>query len=96
MGQHLVEIVELFGPFPRALLDRADQDIVKELFYEEGMVKGMTLATRPDFNSETWFPRLSKKLRDESAGFLWYVMAVDPAERPTPENLLRHPWLDAL
>ncbi|KAK2734157.1 hypothetical protein FQN57_001872 [Myotisia sp. PD_48] len=36
---HLHEIVDLFGPFPKALLQKGDQTLVKEYFDDKGYVK---------------------------------------------------------
>jgi serine/threonine-protein kinase SRPK3 len=41
-------------------------------------------------------PGLSKEHREKFDSFLRLMMKINPAERPTPEDLLRHPWLGAL
>lgn len=93
LKRHLAEIVDLFGPFPKTLLDKGDASTVSECFDEKGMIKGVEPLVRPDFSSETWFPRLSDDERKEAASFWQLMMKVDPAERPTPEELVVHPWV---
>ncbi|KAI0406774.1 kinase-like domain-containing protein [Xylaria palmicola] len=36
--QHLAEIVDLFGPLPKALLEQGDQELVRRIFDDEGRV----------------------------------------------------------
>lgn len=93
---HLAEIVDLFGPFPRALLVKGDQDIVQDMFDEEGKVRDFPPLERPGLNTEVWMPGLEQDVRDEFVSFLSAMMRIDPAERPSAEDLLRHPWLGAL
>jgi len=92
LKNHLAEIVEVLGPFPRTLLDKGDPAIVAEHFDEKGMVKGVAPPKGPDFCSEEWFPRLSDAERELSAGFIRTMMTIDPAKRPSPEDLTGHPW----
>ncbi|AEO68227.1 uncharacterized protein THITE_2117654 [Thermothielavioides terrestris NRRL 8126] len=38
--QHIAEIVDLFGPFPKELLEKGNQEIVKDIFDEDGKPRG--------------------------------------------------------
>ncbi|RAL13255.1 putative srpk [Aspergillus homomorphus CBS 101889] len=94
--QHLTEIVDLFGPLPRALLDRGDPGLVREIFDADGRVANALPMNRPGLASEAFMPGLDPSTRDEFASFLYMLMKIDPTERVSAEDLLRHPWLDAL
>ncbi|KAL1856846.1 hypothetical protein Daus18300_010609 [Diaporthe australafricana] len=91
--EHLAEIIDIFGPFPRALLERGDAT-VQEMFDDEGRIKDSEPMGRPPLESETFLPGLDQTTRDVFASFLRAMMEIDPAERPTPEELASHPWVD--
>ena len=94
--EHLFEIVDLFGPFPKSFLDRGNQDLVHDLFDDEGRINDHEPFTRPGLSSEALMLGLSQEQRDDCASFLKLLMKIDPAERPSTTDLLRHPWLNAL
>lgn len=94
--QHLAEIVDLFGPFPNALLERGNQEIVRDMFDEDGKVKDIPPMDRPSLNSEAFLPGLSQDTREEFVSFMRAMMKIDPAERLSAEDYLRLPWLGAL
>ncbi|KFZ17655.1 hypothetical protein V502_04468 [Pseudogymnoascus sp. VKM F-4520 (FW-2644)] len=97
LEQHLAEIVHLCGPFPKALLDKADQDIVGDIFDDQGIVKNAQLSPdKPVLSSEEYTPGLEQDDREEFVSFLQSLMKIDPMERPSPEDLLRGRWLYAL
>lgn len=93
--QHLAEIVEFFGPFPQELLQKGSQRLVKEFFDDEGRVKGAQPVTRPELSSEFFTPDMDEDLRRDFVAFMRGVMKVNPRERPSPEEMLKLPWLDA-
>jgi serine/threonine-protein kinase SRPK3 len=94
--QHLAEIVDLFGPFPKALLERGNQEIVREIFDAEGKVKGMPSTIRPPLDSEAFVPGLDDETKGKFVSFMRAMMKIDPTERLSPEDYLRLPWLNAL
>ncbi|PLB47735.1 serine/threonine protein kinase [Aspergillus steynii IBT 23096] len=96
LKEHLREIVDLFGPFPRALLERGNQDLVRELFDDDGTIKDAPPMVRPALASNAFMPNLHPEVREEFASFLRTAMMIDPEERVSAEDLLRHPWLNAL
>ncbi|KAL6874802.1 kinase-like domain-containing protein [Trichoderma novae-zelandiae] len=96
LKRHLAEIVDLFGPFPRSFLDRGNQELVQSLFDDEGRIKDEEPFNRPGLSSEAFMPGLSQERRDDCASFLKFLMKIDPAERPSTMDLLRHGWLGAL
>ena len=49
---------------------------------------------RPPLESETFLPGLDGTSRDVFGSFLRMMMKINPAERPTPEELVEHAWLD--
>lgn len=93
---HIAEIVDLFGPFPKDLLEKGDQDIVRDIFDDEGRPNGIGPLGRPALESEGFMPGLGDDDRREFASFLRAIMKVSPADRLSTEDLLRHPWLDAM
>ncbi|KAK0666764.1 serine-threonineeeee protein kinase [Cercophora samala] len=93
---HIAEIVDLFGPFPKELLEKGDQDIVRDIFDEEGRLKDGGLIGRPPLESELFMPGMRDDDRKDFASFLRAIMKVNPAERLCTEDLLRHPWLGAM
>ncbi|CCF41073.1 serine/threonine protein kinase [Colletotrichum higginsianum] len=98
LKQHLAEVVNLFGPFPKALLDKGDQDVVEAVFDDHGMVKGLPPSSMdtPDDLSDYFPPEMDADVGGEFIAFMQSLMKIDPAERPSPEDVLRGPWLRAL
>lgn len=96
LKEHLIEIVDLFGPFPKALLEKGNQDVVRDLFDEEGCVKDAEPYEGPGLESEAYLPGLSLEMKADFSSFLELMMKIDPEERPSAMDLLRHPWLNAV
>lgn len=84
----------MFGPFPKELLEKGDAGIVKPMFDEEGRVKIEDPFDRPGLESDLFVPDLDPKTREAFASFFRFVMKIDPAERPSPDEMVEHPWLD--
>ncbi|KAK4450341.1 kinase-like domain-containing protein [Podospora aff. communis PSN243] len=93
LKEHLAEIVDIFGPFPKELLDRGDPDIVKEMFNKDGRVDIEDPMDRPPLESDVFLPDLDPETREVFASFLRFVMKINPADRPTPDDMVEHPWL---
>lgn len=96
LKRHLVEIVDLFGPFPKALLEKGNQDLVRSLFDDEGRIKDEAPLNRPGLSSEAFVPDLSQERRESFVSFLKTMMKINPEERPSAIDLLRHPWIGAM
>ncbi|KAK0649990.1 kinase-like domain-containing protein [Cercophora newfieldiana] len=96
LGMHIAEIVDLFGPFPKELLEKGDQNIVRDIFDDEGKPKDFGPLDRPPLESELFMPEMKDKYREEFASFLRAIMKINPADRLSTDDLLRHPWLDAM
>ncbi|KAK4191016.1 putative srpk [Podospora australis] len=96
LKRHLSEIVELFGPFPQALLKRGDRDLVEKIFDEQGRIKDDYQGHGPPLDHKVWTPGLDRGAREDFVSFLQLVMKMDPAERPTWLDMLKHVWLDAV
>lgn len=90
---HVAEIVDLFGPFPQELLEKGNQDLVRRIFDNGGRPKDVPPLEGPPLESEDYMPGLSNKATDDFASFLRAMMKINPAERPSVETLLAHPWL---
>lgn len=89
--------MHLCGPFPKALLDKANQDVAGDIFDGEGKVNNVQLSPdNPLLSSEEYTPGLEQDDREEFVSFLQSLMKIDPMERPSPEDLLRGRWLYAL
>ncbi|KAI0868182.1 serine/threonine protein kinase [Hypoxylon argillaceum] len=93
--EHLAEIVAFFGPFPQSLLEKGNQEIVQDIFDEEGKVRGMP-SQIPPLGSEVIMPGLRDEIRADFESFLRAMMKIEPSERATAEDLLRFPFLRAL
>ncbi|OGM43953.1 CMGC protein kinase [Aspergillus bombycis] len=96
LKEHLAEIVDLFGPFPNELLERGNTSLVQTLFDDDGRIKDAPPMDRSGLASEAFMPGLDQEVRDEFASFLHAMMKINPTDRVSAEDLLRHPWLDAL
>ncbi|KAK8059108.1 hypothetical protein PG996_009038 [Apiospora saccharicola] len=97
LREHLVEIEHLLGPFPKALLEKGDPEIVGSMFDEQGRVKHATKFDADHSLMSEWYTtELPQDEKEEFVAFLKSAMKIDPAERPTPEDLLRGPWLHAI
>lgn len=96
LKQHVAEIVDLFGPFPKELLEKGNQDLVQSVFDDQGKPKDFPPMNRPPLASEAFMPGLNQEDRDLFASFLKAMMRLNPAERLSTEDLLRHPWLGAM
>jgi serine/threonine-protein kinase SRPK3 len=92
LKKHVAEIVDLFGPFPKELLDKGNQELVRSVFDNEGKPNSPPM-NRPPLASEAFMPGLDEEARDEFASFLRALMKINPAERLPVEDLLRHPWI---
>jgi serine/threonine-protein kinase SRPK3 len=69
LKQHLTEVVDLFGPFPKALLEKGRQDIVQLVFNDEGMVKHAPPMNRPGLLSGAFMPGLDQEVKEDFASF---------------------------
>ncbi|EFR04896.1 CMGC protein kinase [Nannizzia gypsea CBS 118893] len=78
------------------LAERGNQNLVRNLFDDDGRIKDAPPMNRSGLASEAFMPGLDKEARDEFASFLHAIMKISPADRISAEDLLRHPWLDAL
>ncbi|CRL29385.1 Calcium/calmodulin-dependent protein kinase-like [Penicillium camemberti] len=96
LKKHLRELVDLFRPFPKELLERGNMDIVQDIFDNDGRIKDSPPMDRPGLASEAFMPGLKQDVKDEFASFLHAMMKINPDDRPSVEDLLRHPWLGAL
>ena len=93
--KHLAKITDFFGPFPRSLLGKGDSEMAERIFSSDGTVRGYQL-DRPVLASEEVMPRLTEEGREKCASFLRFPMRIDSDEKPFPEDILRHVWLDAI
>lgn len=94
LKQHLREMVAYFGPFPRALLDEGDAELVATYFDESGHVRDAPALELPSLESDEFMDDLGQENRKNFVSFLHALMKVDPRERLSTMDLLRHPWLE--
>lgn len=90
---HFAEMVAYFGPFPRSLLDKGDQELVKLVFDESGRVRGYEGVELPDLDSEVYMDDLDEENRKLFVQFLRALMKLDPEERKSGMELLSEPLL---
>jgi serine/threonine-protein kinase SRPK3 len=93
LKEHLSEIVDLFGPFPKELLEKGNQDLVRSIFDDEGRPKDCLPGNLPPLASEAFMPGLDEEARNEFASFLKALMKINPAERLPVVDLMKHPWI---
>ncbi|KAF3769136.1 kinase-like protein [Cryphonectria parasitica EP155] len=93
LRQHLHEIVTYFGPFPKALLEKGDAELVQTYFDEAGYVKGAPPLELPSLESDDYMDDLDAENRKLFVSFLRAIMRIDPQERLSTMDLLRQPWL---
>ena len=93
LKEHVAEIVDLFGPFPKELLEKGNPDVVRSIFDDEGRPKDCLPGNGPPLASEGFMPGLNQEARDEFASFLNSMMKINPAERASTEDILEHPWI---
>ncbi|WEW56931.1 serine/threonine protein kinase [Emydomyces testavorans] len=93
---HLHEIVDLFGPFPKSLLQKGNYELVQRYFDREGRIKGLPPLNRPGLESEAFLGKLDVENKKKFVMFLRSLMKIDPEERKTTMDLLAEPWLDAV
>lgn len=91
--EHLAEIVALFGPFPKCLLELGDASIVESVFDDDGRVKDAIPVSYPPLSSEGFLPGLNLETREMFASFLGAMLKLDLVEWLTPEQIVKHPWL---
>ncbi|KAI1260755.1 serine/threonine protein kinase [Xylariaceae sp. FL1019] len=93
LREHIGEITDLFGPFPRSLLEKGDEAIVQDVFDDNGMVKDRIHSGK---SLEHFTPDLPEDIKEKFISFLRAIMQIEPHKRPDAEDLLRHPFLRAL
>ncbi|GAB1320079.1 hypothetical protein MFIFM68171_10289 [Madurella fahalii] len=93
LKEHVAETVDPFGPFPKELLEKGNQDLVRHIFDDEGKPKDYPPLNGQPLAPEKYMPGLSQEARDEFASFLMAMMRIDPTERLSAEDLLAHPWV---
>lgn len=96
LKEHIAEMINLFGPFPKELLEKGNQDIVRSLFDNDGTLQNPESLIRADITSDEFTPGLDQETRDEYVSFLQALMKINPGERLEVMDLLRHPWLGAV
>lgn len=94
--RHLHEIIDVFGPIPKSLLDRGDQALVQETFNDVGEVRDLAPLNRPALSNAPFILDLGERNRNDFVGFLHALMKIDPEERKEVMELLAHPWLHAV
>jgi serine/threonine-protein kinase SRPK3 len=90
--KHAEEMVRLFGPFPRSLLDQARPDIVARCFHEDGRV----IAPEREGNAklEDWVLNVDVGEKLAFVAFLRAVMVIDHKKRKTARELIDEPWVN--
>lgn len=90
---HLSEMVDLFGPFPQALLTQGDQDVVSRYFEEDGTVKEFPYEAGPGLDKDFYMEDLKPETRKAFLSFLYTLMKLNPAERVPTQTLIDHEWI---
>ncbi|POS80185.1 serine/threonine protein kinase [Diaporthe helianthi] len=85
--------VDFFGPFPQELLQKGDQELVKEYFDDVGRVKGAEPVDRPGLSWGFFTPGIDQKTRGDFINFMNKITTINPSERPFPRETLQLPCL---
>jgi serine/threonine protein kinase len=85
---HLEEMFNLFGPFPRSLLDRGDKDFVAKCFDGEGNILNRVMST---VGLEIRFADMGDEM-DDFIDFLRAMLTIDPEKRKTAKQLSEMAW----
>lgn len=90
---HLEEIVNFFGPFPKSLLDQGAPTIVRAVFDEDGTTKASEPLERPGLLSDVYMGDLPLETREDFVTFLHVLMKIDPKERLPTIDFFSQPWI---
>jgi serine/threonine-protein kinase SRPK3 len=93
LREHLAQIAYHFGPFPKELLEKGNQEIVRSIFDENGIPRGPRVRDVPLLDSEGFMQGLGEEHKKEYISFLRALMKINPAERLSTKELLEHPWV---
>jgi serine/threonine protein kinase len=91
--EHLHQIVQLLGPFPKEFLEKGDPEKTMGIFDEDGNIVDPHPSSLPPLNSEAYMPDMEQGLRDELESLIRAMMKINPQERPSAKELLTQPWL---
>lgn len=86
--RHLEEIYNLFGSFPRSLLDKGDKDLVTRCFDGEGRILDPVV---PTIGLEVRFGDMEGEMA-EFISFIKAMLTIDPKKRMSPKALLETDW----
>lgn len=90
---HLLDMVEILGDFPQALLESGDPEIVGYVFNGDGQIIARRERPRPQLPE--WIDSFSGVGAEDFLEFLDAMLTLDPAERLSAETLLNAPWLES-
>lgn len=93
LKQHLRETIAYFGPFPQGLLQKGDAELVATYFDDSGHIRGSPALELPSLESDDYMDDLDQEDRKNFVSFLRALMKIDPQDRLSTMDLLRHPWL---
>ncbi|CZR52915.1 uncharacterized protein PAC_02792 [Phialocephala subalpina] len=91
VGRHLEEMVGLCGPFPKSLLEKGDEQLVKEAFDEGGYLKINKLGKVVGLEQRC--ASVDPKERSKFVAFIKRILVLDPEKRPRAKKLLKDEWL---
>lgn len=92
--EHLAEMVHHAGPIPRELLERGNPRIVQRYLKADGTVRGAPDVRREPLEWTTYLAGLEETDRMQFASFLRVMLAINPGDRGSAEDMLRHPWMN--
>lgn len=102
--EHIHQIIDVCGRFPRDLLSQGDQDIVQSLFDAEGMIKdefntgskGRTESNPLKSIEYPFWSGLEPKDILQFIDFLRAMMKINPKDRTSIGDLIEKDWLEEL
>ncbi|POR39226.1 Serine/threonine-protein kinase SRPK [Tolypocladium paradoxum] len=92
----LMQMQQLLGGgcFPASLLERSDPKLVDEFFDESRRVRNYSNEELADLATGRWTDGMDELVKQRFVPWLYFLMKLEPRERPSIQELLDHPWLD--
>lgn len=88
---HLGEMASLLGPFPNALLSKADPTIMQEVFDDGGELRDPQLGATVGL--EVRFKSLGVEEAPKFVALIRSMLILDPEKRKSARELLDEPWM---
>jgi len=89
---HLEEMNRLLGPFPKSLLEKGDQVIVKDTFDGDGNVRDPKMSSFVGLDVR--YSNMEDDEKEEFTAFTRHSLGLDPEKWISAKEALGEPWLN--